>query len=178
MGSTVSVADQNSDFMTMSFSIFFITLLFTITVDGKGPLPDYMLGKFQLEASEGMSDFMYKMGVGWFQRSIACTLYPTNTIRQSEDGEITQEMGSTFKTNKDVFRLNTPFQSRNELGSGKPATVLTKLKGNKLVRTVKKGDLDLVFVTEYSSDGNKMTITGTIEQDPTIKAVRGFTRIA
>merc|ERR1712123_487404 len=154
MGSTFLVANQSSDFMTMSFPIFLVTLLSTIAVDGKGPLPNYMLGKFQLETSEGMSDFMYKMGVGWFQRSIACTLYPTNTISQSEDGEITQEMVSTFKTTKDVYRLNIPFQSRNELGSGKPASVLTKLKGN------------------------KMTITGTIEQDPTIKAVRGFTRVA
>ena len=42
----------------------------------------------------------------------------------------------------------------------------------------KKGDLDLTAITEYSGDGEKMTHTVTIKQDPTIKAVRGFTRLS
>ena len=42
----------------------------------------------------------------------------------------------------------------------------------------KKGDLDLTAITEYFGDGNKMTATVTIKQDPTIKAIRGFTRLA
>ena len=92
-----------------------------------------MLGKFQLETSEGLSDFMYKMGVGWFQRSvsdalyshelfyynspfqIACTLYPVTKISQTEDGDIIQVTQSTFKTKTDIFRLNTPYQVRHGL---------------------------------------------------------------
>ena len=49
----------------------FSTLLCTVCVDCSGPLPQYMLGKFQLETSEGFSGFMYKMGVGWFNRAVS-----------------------------------------------------------------------------------------------------------
>ena len=41
-----------------------------ITKSG-GPLPEYMLGKYALETSEGFSDFMYTVNIGWFQRSVS-----------------------------------------------------------------------------------------------------------
>ena len=37
----------------------------------RGPLPAYMLGTFQLTQSEGFSDLMYKIGVGWFKRAVS-----------------------------------------------------------------------------------------------------------
>ena len=36
-----------------------------------------MLGEFQLETSEGFEDYLYEIGINWFNRKIACTLYPT-----------------------------------------------------------------------------------------------------
>ena len=41
---------------------------------------------------------------------IACSLYPTTTITQTEDGEITQKTASTFKTRTEVFKLDIPYQ--------------------------------------------------------------------
>ena len=73
----------------------------------QGPLPNYMLGEFQLETSQGFEDFMYELGVNWFTRKvvnliktimyiqiiilyirIACTLYPTASNHITPDGQI------------------------------------------------------------------------------------------
>merc|ERR1712236_6527 len=97
MGSTIS---------TMGWVQSLVTLALLSWAHAKGPLPDYMLGKFQLETSEGFSDFMYKIGVGWFNRALACTAYPIITITQSDDGTITEKTESSFKTSTKSFRLN------------------------------------------------------------------------
>ena len=31
-------------------------------------LPHYMLGEFKMETSEGFEDFLYEIGVNWFNR--------------------------------------------------------------------------------------------------------------
>ena len=67
--------DLRSAFAIMIFTVCFIVFISTVVVEAKGPLPEYMVGKFQLETSEGFSDFMYKMGVGWFKRSVSDALY-------------------------------------------------------------------------------------------------------
>jgi hypothetical protein len=33
-------------------------------------LPDYMLGEFKMQTSEGFTDFMYALGVNWLTRSV------------------------------------------------------------------------------------------------------------
>ena len=33
-------------------------------------LPEFMIGDFQMETSEGFNDFMYEMGVNWFNRKV------------------------------------------------------------------------------------------------------------
>merc|ERR1712007_216523 len=48
-----------------------------------GPLPEYMIGEYVLETSEGFNDYMYAVGVDWFTRKIACSLYPTAKNEQS-----------------------------------------------------------------------------------------------
>ena len=70
--SSVLGEDLSSAFAIMIFFACLIVCISTFGVEAKGPLPEYMLGKFQLESSEGFSDFMYLMGVGWFQRSVSC----------------------------------------------------------------------------------------------------------
>merc|ERR1712026_194939 len=57
-------------------------------IAAQGPLPNYMLGDFQLETSEGFEDYMYEIGVNWFTRKIACTLYPTARNSITPDGKI------------------------------------------------------------------------------------------
>ena len=48
-------------------------LLATVLVGGvhcTGPLPEYMMGNFVLETSEGFNDYMYEIGVDWFTRKV------------------------------------------------------------------------------------------------------------
>ena len=48
-------------------------LLATVLVGGvhcNGPLPEYMMGNFVLETSEGFNDYMYEIGVDWFTRKV------------------------------------------------------------------------------------------------------------
>ena len=37
---------------------------------GAGRIPDYMLGSFILDTSEGFNDYMYEIGVDWFTRKV------------------------------------------------------------------------------------------------------------
>merc|ERR1712062_126215 len=39
-------------------------------IAAQAPLPNYMLGDFQLETSEGFEDYMYEIGVNWFTRKV------------------------------------------------------------------------------------------------------------
>merc|ERR1719150_3575734 len=79
-------------------------------VTGQSPLPQYMLGEFQLETTEGFSDYMYEIGVNWFTRQIACTLYPTAKNSITPDGRVKINTWSTFKSSELTFGLNKPFQ--------------------------------------------------------------------
>ena len=51
-------------------------------------LPEFMVGDFQMETSEGFNDFMYEMGVNFVTRNIANNLYPLQQIRQDKDDEM------------------------------------------------------------------------------------------
>ena len=51
-------------------------------------LPEFMIGDFQMETSEGFNDFMYEMGVNFVTRNIANNLYPLQQIRQDKDDEM------------------------------------------------------------------------------------------
>merc|ERR1711902_43641 len=43
---------------------------------GQAVLEPYMLGKFELESSNGFEDFMTEIGVGFLTRKVACALTP------------------------------------------------------------------------------------------------------
>ena len=51
-------------------------------------MPEFMIGDFQMETSEGFNDFMYEMGVNFVTRNIANNLYPLQQIRQDKDDEM------------------------------------------------------------------------------------------
>merc|ERR1711862_1036555 len=74
-------------------------------------LPDFMVGDFQMETSEGFNDFMYEMGVNFVTRNIANNLYPLQQIRQDKDDEmITLETLTSFKNTKIEFKLGVEFE--------------------------------------------------------------------
>merc|ERR1712038_1445912 len=59
-------------------------------------LPDHFVGTFQLEKYSGFHKFMSEIGVSWFYRQIAYSLYPVETISQAEDGEITMYVATSL----------------------------------------------------------------------------------
>merc|ERR1719244_1916330 len=59
-----------------------------------------------MESSEGFNDFMWELSVDWFTRQIANNLYPLQKLTQTEDGEITLDTVTTFKSSSTKFRLN------------------------------------------------------------------------
>ena len=92
-------------------------------------LTPQMIGKYQLETSEGFDAYMSELGVNWFTRKvrctnetedwttkflkpmqIACALYPTATNIQNPDGSITINTSSTFKSTSVTFRPGVKFQ--------------------------------------------------------------------
>ena len=105
------------------------TLLAVVAVAAQpeGALPAYMLGKYVLQTSEGFSDFMYRIDIGWFQRAVsgeeiinhifyplspqlACSLYPVQVFSQdSVTGEITVDTLTTLRSFSSSFSLNTPY---------------------------------------------------------------------
>ena len=51
----------------------FLLLLLPCLSLASAPLPDNMLGTFQLETSEGFTNYMYEVGVDWFTRKVEKT---------------------------------------------------------------------------------------------------------
>merc|ERR1739844_366889 len=143
----------------------------------QAPLPNYMLGDFQLETSEGFEDYMYEIGVNWFTRTIACTLYPTARNSITSDGKIKINTWSTFKSSEITFQLNTPFQKST--ADGREVTTTALLYGNKLVKGQKNSadrSKDSIESREFSSDGQTMTLIHTMPNNPKIKSVRVYRR--
>merc|ERR1712018_721658 len=147
-------------------------------IAAQGPLPNYMLGDFQLETSEGFDNYMYEIGVNWFTRKIACTLYPTARNSITPDGRIKINTWSTFKSSELIFGLNKPFPETT--ADGREVTTTASLYGNKLVkdqRNTADRSLDSVEMREFSTDGQYMTLIHTMPANPTIKSVRVYKRM-
>jgi len=143
-------------------------------------LPEFMQGKFQLTTSEGFTDYMYEIGVGWFKRSIACSLYPTQEITQDAEGRVTLNTYTTFQSTYTDFNLGEPWTENT--ADGREVTTVTTVDGNKLIKvqTPKEGsDYNLVRreVREYVNGGNTMNLILTIDGKPEIKSVRVYERL-
>ena len=53
-----------------------LSLLLVVTsVHCSGPLPEYMVGDYVLETSEGFNNYMYEVGVDWFTRKVGITSF-------------------------------------------------------------------------------------------------------
>merc|ERR1711997_66061 len=144
----------------------------------QAPLPNYMLGDFQLETSEGFEDYMYEIGVNWFTRKIACTLYPTATNTITADGKIQINTASTFKSSELIFELNKPFPETT--ADGREVTTTAHLYGNRLVKdqqNLSDRKLDSIETREFTTDGQYMTLIHTMPHSPKIKSVRVYKRL-
>merc|ERR1711990_1185258 len=143
----------------------------------QAPLPDHMLGNFQLETSEGFTAYMTALGVNWFTRTIACALYPTARNSITPDGKIKINTWSTFKNSEVIFELNKPFQETT--ADGREVTTTALLYGNKLVKDQKNTadrSLDSIETREFTPDGQFMTLIHTMPNNPDIKSVRVYKR--
>merc|ERR1712173_53071 len=169
------VPDSNPS--SMLFPMLPVLLVGCVTgVTSSGPLPQYMIGEFELETSEGFNNYMYAVGVDWFTRKIACSLYPTARNAQS-DQEVTISTESTFKSTSVTFKLGTPFQENT--ADGRTVTTTATLSGDELIKTQTGhgSELSSVETRRFLDGGNKMILIHTLPTDNTIKSVRGYKRI-
>merc|ERR1711990_50237 len=143
----------------------------------QAPLPDHMLGNFQLETSEGFTAYMTALGVNWFTRTIACALYPTARNSITPDGKIKINTWSTLKNSEVIFELDKKFSETTS--DGRQVTTTARLVGNKLVKDQRNNadrSLDSVETREFTQDGSKMTLIHTMPAKPNIKSVRVYKR--
>merc|ERR1711994_1168228 len=153
-------------------------VLLISAIAAQAPLPNYMLGDFQLETSEGFDNYMYEIGVNWFTRKIACTLYPTARNSITPDGKVKINTWSTFKSSEISFELNQPFQEST--ADGREVTTTAVVYGNKLIKDQKNtedGSLDSIETREFTTDGQFMTLIHTMPSSPGIKSVRVYKRL-
>ena len=47
-------------------------------------LPEYMLGEYVLETSEGFDDYMWQLGVNWFTRKVRDQIFVIRLIHSSD----------------------------------------------------------------------------------------------
>ena len=106
-----------------------------------------VLGKYQLETSEGFSDFMSEIGVNWFTRQvasnlfflhivtlpqIACALYPTATNKNLGGNKVGIDTSSTFKSTSIEFEFGVPFLETT--GDGTEVRTTATLNGDSLIK--------------------------------------------
>ncbi|XP_023349513.1 fatty acid-binding protein [Eurytemora carolleeae] len=162
-----------------------IAILFCVApVLGAKQLPEAMIGEFKLESSEGFTDFMYELGVDWFKRNIACTIYPKLVIAEKDDGEISVDTISTFKNTYTKFKLGEPWEEYTADGRYTTTTTTVDLEDPESPKLIKKqvpepstGYKTTYEVREFIDNGETMVLTLTIEGVPDIKSTRIYKRL-
>jgi len=158
----------------MVFTLILISCLSASALgQGATTLPEYMLGEYVLETSNGFNDYMWQLGVNWFTRQIACALYPTAANKQAPGGIITIETSSTFKSTTLTFTLGNAFQEST--ADGRTVNTTAVVSGNKLIKT-QVGDPTTIETREFLENGDRMLLIHTMPSEPEIKSVRGYVR--
>merc|ERR1712243_230202 len=142
---------------------FFFLLLASSLQGQNDRLPEYMLGQFALETSEGMNALMKEMGVGWFKRIAVCALTPYITHSQADTGEVTIHVSTTFKEREEKFMLGVPYKLAMPIITSVPlANAVVRLEGNKLTKEmtgVDKGEkITIIEGLNFSYGGDRMKI--------------------
>merc|ERR1711892_40829 len=135
------------------------------------PLPDYMIGKYKLDTSNGFNDYMSALGVNFFTRTIACALTPTATNKQRSNGDVIIDTSSTFRSTSVTFRLVSPCQEST--ADGRTVSTTAVLRGNRLIKT-QVGNPTTIETREFLDNGNKMVLIHTMPTKPEIKSVRVY----
>merc|ERR1712186_9645 len=179
MGSWKVVTAQSTHTATTSTMLpLLLRSALLAAASGQAALEPYMLGKFELETSNGFEDFMTEIGVGFLTRKVACALTPVATNSLLPNGQIKIDTHSTFKSSSITFSLNKPF--RETTSDGRKVVTTAVLQGNRLIKTqlnpVDKS-LNVVETREFSPDGRKMTLIHTMPSKPSIRSVRVYKRI-
>merc|ERR1712058_74631 len=141
-------------------------------------LPDYMLGSFQMESSEGFDEFMYELGVNMFTRKIANNLTPVQEIRM-EEGEICIDTLTSFKNTKTKFKLGVAWDEYT--ADGRNTTTLANREEDTIIK-VQTPEASTGYHTtreerEFTKDGSTMTLRLIIPSKPEIKCVRIYKRV-
>merc|ERR1711934_565268 len=142
-------------------------------------LPDNMLGKYQLETSEGFSDFMSEIGVNWFTRQIACALYPTATNKNLGGDTVGIDTSSTFKSTSIEFEFGVPFDETT--GDGTEVRTTATLSGNSLIkdqRALKSSGVSRIETRNFKNNGQIMELVHTIPGKANIRSVRVYKKLS
>ena len=126
-----------------------LPLILVSTLVRADQMPANWLGQYQLETSEGFSDFMSEIGVNWFTRQvtfylfsphcivilktqIACALYPTATNKNLGGDTVGIDTSSTFKSTSIQFEFGVPFVETT--GDGTEVRTTASLSGNSIIK--------------------------------------------
>ena len=129
--------------------LLLLPLILVSSLTSAEQLPANMLGKYQLETSEGFSNFMSEIGVNWFTRQvtfylfsphcivilktqIACALYPTATNKNLGGDTVGIDTSSTFKSTSIQFEFGVPFVETT--GDGTEVRTTASLSGNSIIK--------------------------------------------
>jgi len=156
-----------------------LLLLLVPSLVAAAQLPDYMLGQYQLETSEGFSDFMYEIGVSWFTRTIACSLYPTATNKNLGGDTVGIDTSSTFKSTSIDFEFGVPFLETT--GDGTKVETTASLSGNTLTkdqRALSSSGVSRIEKRIFRQNGQLMDLIHTIPGKPEIKSIRVYKKIS
>merc|ERR1711971_1358242 len=141
-------------------------------------LPQHMLGQYQLETSEGFSDFMYEIGVSWFTRTIACALYPTATNKNLGGDTVGIDTSSTFKSTSIQFEFGVPFVETT--GDGTEVRTTASLSGNTLTkdqRAVTSSGVSRIETRNFKQNGQIMELVHTIPGKSGIRSARVYKKL-
>ena len=145
--------------------LLLLPLILVSSLTSAEQLPANMLGKYQLETSEGFSNFMSEIGVNWFTRQvtfylfsphcivilktqIACALYPTATNKNLGGDTVGIDTSSTFKSTSIQFEFGVPFVETT--GDGTEVRTTASLSGNSIIKDqVQKDTWQFLNVSLY-----------------------------
>jgi len=112
-----------------------------------------VLGKYQLETSEGFSNFMSEIGVNWFTRQIACALYPTATNKNLGGDTVGIDTSSTFKSTSIQFEFGVPFLETT--GDGTEVRTTATLSGDSLIKDQVQRDQHFSSLTNPPTESSE-----------------------
>jgi len=155
--------------------LLLIFSLLVLEVQGGPELPSYMLGKYKLKRSENYAKFLEEIGVGWINRQIAQSLFPTVTISQS-NGVISIENKTPLWTGNSEFEIGKDYIDKDPFGTRVPS--FASFDGTTLKRVQSPENAPQISEERrYRQGGKKMILTLRITDKPNVVAKRFFTRV-